>query len=591
MNIKKIDKTAEIAIIGLTNSGKSTFITQLIDKNSISNDYIESLSRCNDGGLTKVTTYYKICKNLENANIVVEDVTFRKDIEFKIGDKLHSDINQFLRKNGLDICNDRQELEDRMESLKQKMILNFSTTINIINSDNASKLILNIKIKARASNNIANIMSKYDFDEVVFRDTRGFLDEEKTELNTKEFTLKNVGLDNIHACIWMGGRNSAIPNLARQIYGDFIKSIFEAVPTFIIEQNGELRAYLKYINFEEEKNEDFSLYHKLVKDNSINDVNFEEFNKLLDSLKIREKDIPANILIKNNEKRFLLPQVNFKNEQNCYIYQYCLSAVFDELMNSVSSLRKRITEISEFLSKDYNKKIISEAIFNIFMKQYFNVILFNFFKQESGSCVRPMLTGFDFSSLSIKLISGDLLGMYDGITTRENNEYRYPATGVFSATMWKVLNNIFSSLDRSKEFEEAIMKCIDSEELLSIYKLKVQQCLQYVLQNQYTDVNANFGSWPIIDRFCAKDSILEMRELWKNEYSKEYGDNSINTVYLTNISKLVDEIIELYPYIKLGNDWYVRSSQWYKAFVNSINYYFKQISDQSLLIETDHISI
>lgn len=580
MEIKRIGATAEIAVIGLTNTGKSTFITQLIDKDAINKDDLVALTN-NDGGLTKVTTHYKICSNCAQSNLEVENVIFRTN--FALDDTPYSEINKFLKASGFNEIQSESELATCCAELKQKMMTDFSTTVKIINTLHANKLIKHIQIKAPASPSIAHVMANYGFEEVVFRDTKGFLDDKIDELDKQQgFTLQDAGLDGIHACIWMSGRNSAVSNLAREIYGGFIKSIFEAVPAFIVEQNGRLASKLDML--EESASANSLLYHTLVNDPKINCVSFKEIHKLLNSLGIEDDNgTPVNQLIRDNKQHFLLPEVDFKTE--LHIYQYCLVAVFTELMKSISELRQRINEISDFFYKEKNTQEISKAIFKIFEETYAPTTLCHLIQYTQGSFARPIVNGYNFTSLSEQLVFGDLLGPRGGITTKDNTgKYLYAASGIFAATMWNVLNSIFIQMGNRDYFTNAVKKCIDAEELLPIYTLKIQQCMQYVLQNQYTDVCASFGNWPIIKRNSAVESIKAMRTQWNEEYSKKYN-NAINTVYLIEVANYVNDVMQTFTNIASGTDLYVRSSQWYTAFINSLKLYFNEISNHPLIIE------
>lgn len=94
------------------------------------------------------------------------------------------------------------------------MIEDFSVAVKIINAPGADKLIQYRLIKAPASPSVSKIIS--DFDEIVLRDTKGFLDD-KIDGPSKQqgFTLQDAGLDGIHACIWRSSRNNTVSNLAR----------------------------------------------------------------------------------------------------------------------------------------------------------------------------------------------------------------------------------------------------------------------------------------------------------------------------------------------------------------------------------------
>lgn len=600
MGMKVFSNTIDVAVVGLTNSGKSTFITSLFNESKIPENVRISELRNNNGGLTKVTTYYNIidCQSVEVAHV---DFNFNNilrgiddtDIE-SINKKLLSDDYKKFKIDPV-VANESGKYIDSLVSNLNKFASeikrDFETTIKYINMKSADSLIKSIKINVPASDKILEIMKKYQFTSVILRDTRGFLDTDLSDIQSKVPTLADSGLDGIQACIFMNGQDSVMPNLGRDIYGEFVKSIFESVPTFIVERSAKLAGKLEdYLDDNVQLNHE--TYEGLVNNKRITNLNFNEMQKFLTVLGVTDdKGMSANQLIDAHKRELLLPEISMlkgNTESDDYqIYEFCVFEVFDRLLKTLSDFRTLLNKIIKFFDNPNQLNAIHDKFFSVFYKNYFGEIVKGYYKYYShaGQLVRPVTQGYSKQNLLYNLSHNRLLGPRGGITTKSSGEYMYGATGVFAATSWNVFQLIIVNLKEYSEIREEIKKFMDDEgpKVLELYILEIQQCLRYILHDKYTDRHAHFGGYPIIDRDKVVSAIINMRNLWIDEYSKKFGEDSIDNVYLISIKECLENLERKTPQIKLTTGDYIRYSQLYRIFVNIIQSFFETVSDSRII--------
>lgn len=596
MSIKIFDDVIDVAVIGLTNSGKSTFIASMINRNDFG-DVIGKLHQ-NDGGLTKVTTFYELTDSkqtlVSNVDFNLEQITKgidNNDVE-ELNKKLNSSEYKEFEIDSVSVprgINFNKSLEENLNKIADKIKNDINYAISIINHPKADKLVKSIKLRVPASPKILEIMHKYGFKAVVLRDTRGFLDAKLDEIEKKTPTLADTGLDGIQACILMNGQDSPMPNLGREIYGDFVKSIFEAVPTFIIERSGKLAGKLEDCE-ENGINISSDIYNGLVNNKKVSSLNFKEIHKFLYSLGIiNEEGNASNQLIKAHKRELLLPEVSVLKEKEVdyarseyNIYEFCATEVFEKLLSCLSDFRTLLNKIIMFFDDKNKLDDIHNEFFDSFYVNLYKRIIIEYYDYNTAQnrIVRPVTIGYSKDNLLRNLIHKQLLGSRDGITTRlENGVYAYGATGVFAVTAWKTIDTLIIDLNKYENIIYAIKKHAetpDDVDILNTYILEIQQCLKYVLQNSFTDVWANFGGYSIINRYLAVKAIKNSNEKWKNEYSREFGVNAVDNVYFKKVKIMMNTEIPSYNFSSMD---YVSFSQLYQIFNNTINEFFSCVSN------------
>lgn len=610
MSVKIFEDTIDVAVVGLTNSGKSTFISAMFNKDRIADEEFLFKLRDNNGGLTKVTTFYSLmdCDAPSVSEVIFQTASLIRGIDKKDVEGLNKKISG-LRNKGFQI--EPVVLDEKTDSFEMSLEKNLDEyallikrdlkkAIQIINMPSADSVIKSIKINVPASDKTLEIMKQYGFNDVVLRDTRGFLDVDMKNLQQKTPTLSDSGLDGIQACILMNGQDSVMPNLGREIYGEFVKSIFEAVPTFIIERSARLGLRLE--DYLEESNTlNHEIYDKLVHNKKMTDLNFNEIHKFLKELGVvDESGTSANQLIESHKRELLLPEVGFlkkaiahidDNELEEYqVYEFCVLEVFESLLKTLAEFRELLNKIIGFFDQQNQLKAVHENFFETFYTKLYPIVVKEYeeYQVHMYQLVRPVTGGYSKIRLLDGMAHGALLGNMGGITTRSNEGYSYGATGVFAATAWNALNLLIAGFDRYPSMTETVRKFIDNKEdkILKLYLLEIQQCLRYVLQNYFTDIYAHFGNYPIIDRYIAETAILNMRQIWNGEYSKEHGDNAIDSVYFTKIKTFLQQNM---PQIGWQSWDYIRFSQLYLSFSFVIQEFFGEVSKTPVQVRKENI--
>lgn len=606
MSIKIFDESIDVAVVGLTNSGKSTFISSLFNEEKFTNQQNIQELRNNDGGLTKVTTFYNL---VDCEKPVVSDVVFNtnnilrgidvKDIE-AINKKLCNDTYKGFKIDLVELDENNsfmKSLETNLQKIANVITSDFEVAVKYINKKNADELIKTIKIDVPASVKTLELMKKYGFKSIVLRDTRGFLDINSSDVQQKTPTLYDSGLDGIQACIFMNGQDSVMPNLGREIYGEFVKSLFEAVPSFIVERSAKLAGKLEDL-IDDNVGLSSSIYNDLVKNKRITNLNFNEINKFLGSLGIVDEDgNSANQLIDVHKREYLLPEVgslkkNLKviDDSDYEIFQFCIMEVFEKLLKTLSEFRELLNNIIGIFDVPTQLKSIHEQFSETFYTKYFKEIVKEYYVYSSHpyQIVRPVTQGYEKESLLNGLIRGQLLGSRGGITTRTHNKYLYGSIGVYAATMWNTLNIMIIRFDEEEDLLKRVKEFIkdSNENVLELCVLQIQQCLKYILQNTFTDIHAHFSGYPIVDRNQAKKSILEMRDIWNKEYSLKFGEDAIDKVYFTNIKEFLNENL---PNYEISSFDVIRFSQLYKACILTTNQFFSNVSNNPLIYKQQYM--
>ncbi len=590
MSIKIFSDSIDVAVIGLTNSGKSTFITSMFDYNKFNSSLIEKLHD-NDGGLTKVTTFYELtdCEKPTVVEVKFDLQSITRGIQeneiesmnnkligvdyesFKIGPVVGDDNGNFTN-----------SLEVNLEKFANKVKADMDFAISIINNPKADKLVRYIKIQVPALPEILKIMKANSFNSVILRDTRGFLDVNIDQVQKKTPTLADSGLDGIQACILMNGQDSTMPNLGREIYGEFVKAIFEAVPTFIIERSGKLAGKLEDC-VDDNININSGIYNNLVNNKKILSLNFNEMHKFLLGLGvIDDNGKSTNQLIEAHKREILLPEVSVLkghkeidySSDEYHIYNICVEEVFKNLLSSLSEFRSLLNKIVYFFDDKDRLNAVKNSFINEFHEKLFPRIISGYYDYSMYpyQLVRPVTNGYSKDNLLGNLLNEKLLGDRGGITTKVGSHYIYGATGVYAATEWNAMNIMITGLNNYQNIIDVIKQYVgnsENKDILNAYILEIQQCFRYILQNSFTDIWAHFSGYPIIERYKVKSAIIEMRNQWK-----QLTDTNINHKEFMN---------RMLPKYNFSNLDYISFFQLWQVCYNTINRFFSYVSNESTL--------
>jgi|GEM_PF-3711983 len=585
MGLQVFDKVVDVALIGLTESGKSTFITSMIHRGKFGDLKLLKALTENDGGLTKVTTFYELtdCGAASVTDVRLHDI--HADNFFVS----FNDVAKALQKLKItiEIPSNKDDLasaiESAFEDFKDRLKADFAYTIWVINHEDADKVVRNIQIKVPATDKALDLMNKYAFDSVILRDTRGFLDEREEQATKKEPTLADNALDGIQACILMNGQNSVMPKLGRDLYGDFVKSIFEAVPTFIIERSSGLNLRLNdYVKTGGAITAE--VYDRFVNDPDVAELNFHKVQKLLRYLGVLDESGEAtNQLIKAHKRQLMIPEVGvFNNAEVDYesekyaIYITCVMEVFNQLLSTLSDFRDLLRKIVNFFDDEKKVAAVRTQFVDIFKQYLFSDIILESQdrKKFASFYVRPLVDVLNIDDMASHLMKRNLLGERDGITTQDSRGYTFWHTAVFAVTARNAIDDIIRNFNDYENLTSTIAGFIDDSEyenVMNTYTLEIQQCLKYVLQNSFTDTMARFSGYQFATRKKAVSAIMRTRNLWDG-FKPQYGDTAIDTVHLLDVRDILENEFPGHTFTL------PRVSQLYNAFCNIVDEFFASVS-------------
>lgn len=427
MSYKCFGNKVEIAMIGISNAGKSTFIGTLFEDSICK--LLRKIALENRGkGQTKVPVHYHLDLKNSTDGLVLEKIEWNEEIISEAISDLDSN-NSIASK----ICKDlglsdayKEKVIDRdvlVESLKKiesdvfrKLSIEglFSNYVNNIEFQE-SGIIKCIYVVGKPSSVLMDIMSKYKFDNLVIRDTKGLLDEnfetlmEKRKILTEKGTsedeenkiLAERGLIGVNACILMNGTNATITDGVKNLYAAIFKVVANKMPTFLVERSSVLSQRLS--NLVEMRGElDEISYTKALLDNKITRYNFNNMERILEEYGINNNPVTiSEELVKRNFKKMLLADIADsmlrcdEEDNDAHLeyeaYVFTVNSVMEELLKSLFKLRQTIQAASEVFSS--NKKELINS-FMMSFQEYFikSISLYNRKNKEiyDSSVVKDM---------------------------------------------------------------------------------------------------------------------------------------------------------------------------------------------------------
>ncbi|MBZ9633334.1 50S ribosome-binding GTPase [Clostridium sp. FP1] len=572
MGYRCFDKKVEIAIVGISNSGKSTFIGSLFD--NLTREILRKISIENKGkGQTKIPVHYNLDKNFSEDRLVLENIKWNEELIQKAlesDDEKFQEICKACNQLGLK-CNDfkgEHELNEKLIEIQNRIADNlmieelFETYINNIGIYNTG-IINSIMLKGKPSPTVLRYMDKFEFESVVLRDTKGLLDEEfdklfekrsleiEKEKNTSEDKYKLLaerGLIGVNACILMNGPNTGIPDGVKALYSSIFEIVANKMPTFLVERSSNLNEkILQMLDDDDELTEE--TYINLLKNKSISRYSFKNMDRTLEAFGKNDGTISQE-LVKRNYQRFLLSDIADSLEMPCEnkeavieyekSYIFTVKMVIKQLLESLSNLRDTIREASEVFGN--NKKKILEAFIESY-KLYFldNIALFNNKKYDCRIVLYRYCESIAKKVLSYNSFSGysGMLGVRGGLTYSLDKK-------VDSISLLKsgkvIIDTILTEFVSNGTIAQPLIKCINE---IFIDDLQVRMAIGniYILLNNYLDNGYSEelitdGIGRIIDRTNLKvacDHVRNEKIGTTSYYSifKKYsaGRNELSVVY------------------------------------------------------------
>lgn len=398
MNTMK--KTYDIAVIGESMSGKSTWIASLFERSI--NLRLKGMAEVNEKGQTKIPIYYRLMSP-QYGKIMITEIKW--NIEKILRDEELETLVRILEKLGIKPDNENSKSGEGLEKYFTSIRYDDIDVIEFIgkvanNSDLGGKnLISYIEVSGSADENIWGIMNKNNLKNIRLRDTRGFLDESKEKMQEyfkdiekikKEEGLEDNSLDkqkvytqklldergiySVDACVFMSiaNANALLKEKERDIYGPLIKNILEKYPTFLTVRTDKLTEILEKAIEEDKKLE----YEQIVKDIpghlGKRFSGFDSLEKLLEDLGLNKSNSDYRKSIANRHfKKLLMPEIKILQDEDPEImlekiYKKSSAGIFSEVILGIKEFSEHIESAEAFLEKINDKNRVIEDIKKLF---------------------------------------------------------------------------------------------------------------------------------------------------------------------------------------------------------------------------------
>ncbi|ONI41559.1 hypothetical protein AN639_00245 [Candidatus Epulonipiscium fishelsonii] len=528
MSYIAFDKVVEIAVVGVSNAGKSTFIGALYHSN-ICNKLRKKALTNKGQGQTKILVHYQLDRQLDR--IERSDTLEIAAIKWN-EDKIISILTN--KESAKSLCSslgfDEAVIEGKLDEDNLKELLEEAETIlkyedidtifdNYINNKELQQagIISCIVLSGSPSEAINNIMSNYGFEKIVLRDTRGLLDGDLKRQVTNELNEENPstsevetidqvaerGLIGVNACILMNGNNATMTESTAELYDAIFNAIANKMPTFLVEKSITLLREL-------EMGKD---YYNALKDPDVTDYSFEHMEEILKKYDFSKDSSPLTIsqeLIQRHFKKMLLADIAKSMEkldhseentekyiQRYNLYIYTVNAVMGEVLKALSALRETIRDAFNIF-KDHKMTIMYG-----FLTCYKNEFLSSIRMWGAPSCVRldsKIVENDCTSNIAKKIVGyidyyGEMVGIRGGLTSYR--DYKYEAIAILK-TATCCINKILGGLINDEEVAKSLIQCIgnifydDAQKKLAIGTIYIT--LSNYHQNGYTEYLQSTGT-------------------------------------------------------------------------------------------------
>lgn len=416
-------------------------------------------------------------------------------------------------------------LEKNLNELRKQIETDLAKAVNYISMENADLLFKSVKVMVQVSKEAFEIMKKYGFTSVVLRDTKGFTDTYTASTEQREVLPSIAELGGVQACIFMNEQNAAIPEFVQSIYGNFIKSVFEVAPVFLVERNLSLAYDLTMGLGGNLTSMSADAYDICVQPEAIRKSSFTGIREYLVTCGvIGDDNTLKDSLMGEYEWELLLPDTTSSwcgtDASYCHIYRAGVCGVFGKILQTLRESDKVVDRMAFELIRQLNlQDTLDKSIMHIFQDEYLERIIGEYCDygeyDKRDNLVRPRLGGLDKYKLLDDLFSGErpLLGPNGGITTCSE-------AAVLAATGKEVISLVLSEfreevLEDLKEKVKALPVDAGFAEALEGRVKAIWEGLAQGLVCDYTD-SVKYKKHKLINMLKLVPLVMEVRELWEN---------------------------------------------------------------------------
>lgn len=560
MEYKVFSKNVDIAITGSSQAGKSTFISSLYDEN-VRSELLNVTSKNVGEGQTKVPTYYALENKERVSSLKLSKISFNKEGVEDYIIKTYKNLNEFenniivelFKKLGFydfkksDGTPDWDKIHDVIQKennyLEKLKIVSVSDFVDkYINNeflvDEDIQIIHHIEISGPASDSAYNIMHEYEFERVVLRDSRGWLDEppkkaekliknrkkdekhnnENKEVdNTEQELFDERGLSGAKACIIMNGQGNAITNMISNMYGSLIKQAVTSMPVFLVERSSKL---------EDKISSDTNLddYDLLMQEKSITGHNFKGIKKVLEDVGLFSDSFsPVNNLAKKHFKELLLVDSYDLNDIKSYnAYVHSVDIVFGKVLKELAAFRKTLDESFNFVKR--NSESLVKAFIATFNTMFIDQIYYDdkVDRWDNGLAREKYIYYTSKEVLNYRYFYGSILGPRGGITTYEGG-YKYGVAIGILKTAHNIIDNIVNGILTNEKIIKVVRDILDDDNKRKIAINNMYVLFRNYIRDRYYDKGCNATLGKLAPRYALVDACLYVRQLYEKNKNFHYG--------------------------------------------------------------------
>lgn len=406
-------KKVDIAVIGVTMAGKSTYIASLFSEGI--NEKLRIICLDNTKGQTKITTFYRL---EECGDLRISGVGISQEHWSRSSDEIKEKLRKYLlitadEENGFNKDSSKED-----ECVLEKNLTNIEEFYSqIINSGEVmdSEVITKVIVSGAAAENVWKSIRDFGLEEVVIRDTRGLMDEteefekryekvnrikNKKMQNSDDIALpkdngsnleeeemlkaliNERGIEGADACIFMtsGGREALGAENQRARYGFILKEIIQTMMVAVVAQDQNLSEKLWAI----QKEKRFETYLDWLGQGVDENYNFmadklywgsgscRSVRELLVDMGLFQQGDPDRgynaELLKKHYRQYLVAQMIDYNEHK-EMYWDTVHASFRKVLEEVASYKKELLSWMEGRTLDGLEK----AFLKVFEDYYWNL--------------------------------------------------------------------------------------------------------------------------------------------------------------------------------------------------------------------------
>ncbi|MDD6825004.1 MAG: hypothetical protein PUE12_02640 [Oscillospiraceae bacterium] len=484
-----MENIIDLAVIGVSKSGKSTFISNLFSKKTC--EQLSEISSENTEGQTKLPVHYILENGDIDNGLMINDICWNfEDPDEK--DTLSDSKKSKALKYVCDFLNiESQNNEEFFESEEFKKRIQEADCIDFISkiANNLdickSGIISHIELKGSACDEVKKILENQNLNAIKLRDTRGFMDETIDDFNNMannseklseyersvslsdlrdnepenkfaEIMLCERGIKNVDGIIFMTrtGEDDLGKKTAKNMYAPLLRYIINKYPLFVAARTDVLTRKMACDNMDYTEG-----CNEILNDEWFSGL--DNIRKLIDGFKEKitsEKEY-EKIILNRHYKEMLVADVSDKmkcEEEVWNIYKCSVVETINTVIEGIKSYRSNLEEAKKYFNKFLKPEQYADKITEISGNLFEDSIRDDYW---SIYCYYSPTTLYNLNFLSDKIKEtenyyGGFIGCRGGITPRS----KYGSAASVLNAAYRMFEDITEGITKSilKEYYSAI---------------------------------------------------------------------------------------------------------------------------------------